>query len=63
MRRVLAGERGPQYDIAALNAAAALVVAGRAQSIDEGLRLARAALDGGQANRTLETLVRCSQGA
>ncbi len=61
MRRVLAAEKGPLYDIAALNAAAALVVAGRVERIDEGLTLAREALDAGRAKQTLQTLVACSQ--
>jgi anthranilate phosphoribosyltransferase len=60
MRRVLAGERGSTYDIAALNAAAALVVAGRATELSDALRLTRQALDSGAARATLETLVRCS---
>jgi anthranilate phosphoribosyltransferase len=61
MRRVFAAEKGPLYDIAALNAAAALVVAGRAAKLDNGMDLAREALDSGAAQRTLEKLVACSQ--
>jgi anthranilate phosphoribosyltransferase len=60
IRSVLAGEKGPRYDIAALNAAAALVVAEQAVNLGAGLQLARAAIDSGAARRTLETLVRCS---
>ncbi|HEV2296622.1 MAG TPA: anthranilate phosphoribosyltransferase [Tepidisphaeraceae bacterium] len=63
MRRVLAAEKGPLYDIAALNAAAALVVAGGVGTIAEGLTLAREALDTGRARGTLEKLVTCSQGS
>ncbi|MDQ3439637.1 MAG: anthranilate phosphoribosyltransferase [Planctomycetota bacterium] len=63
MRRVFVAEKGPLYDIAALNAAAALVVAGRAETIDAGLTLARGALDTGGARATLEKLVACSQPA
>ena len=61
MRRVLAAEMGPLYDIAALNAAAALVVAGRVETIGDGLTLAREALDGGRARETLDRLVVSSQ--
>lgn len=61
MVRVFAAEKGSLYDIAALNAAAALVVAGRALDIGEGLVLAREALDGGRARQTLEKLIACSQ--
>ena len=60
MRRVLAAERGPLYDIAALNAAAALVVAGRAADLTEGLKLSREALDSGLARETLGKLVALS---
>ncbi len=63
LRAVLAGEHGPYRDIAALNAAAALVVAGRAADLAAGLALARAALDGGRARDVLERLVRASTGA
>jgi anthranilate phosphoribosyltransferase len=61
LRSVLAAEKGPRYDIAALNAAAALVVAERASNLAEGLTMARDALDSGRANDTLKKLVACSQ--
>ena len=61
IRSVLAGEPGPMRDIAVLNAAAALVVAGRAGSLPEALPLAAAAVDDGRARRTLERLVAASQ--
>jgi anthranilate phosphoribosyltransferase len=56
-RRVLAGETGPQRDLAALNAGAAVYVAGRADTLEEGVRAAEAALDDGSAAATLERLV------
>jgi anthranilate phosphoribosyltransferase len=56
-RRVLAGEPGPQRDLAALNAGAAVYVAGRAATLEEGVRAAEAALDDGSAAATLERLV------
>jgi anthranilate phosphoribosyltransferase len=62
LRKILAGEKGPRYDIAALNAAAALVVAERAADLAAGLTLAREAIDSGAARRTLETLVHHSNG-
>lgn len=61
LRRVFAGEKGPRYDICALNAAAALVVAERASDLKQGLDLARQALDGGAVRKTLDQLVRASQ--
>jgi len=46
---VLKGERSPRADVVALNAAAAIYVAGKAASIREGLDAARNALDSGKA--------------
>lgn len=55
---ILEGTPGPARDIATLNAAAALVVAGLAPSIDEGLTLARQSIDEGQAKAALDALIR-----
>jgi len=60
LRWVLGAEKGPMYDVAALNAAAALVVAERAVDLREGLDLAREALDSGRARHTLNALIECS---
>lgn len=57
VRRVLAGEAGPCQDIVVINAAAALVVAGVAQSLRDGTRLAREAVASGAADRKLEALI------
>ncbi len=54
---VLAGELGPQRDFVLLNAAAALVVAGRADDLAPGLELARATIDSGAAQRKLADFV------
>ncbi len=56
MRRVLAGEDGPLADVTALNAAAALYVAGVAADLAAGLARAREALASGAAARKLEEL-------
>ncbi|MCU0269060.1 MAG: anthranilate phosphoribosyltransferase [Acidimicrobiales bacterium] len=56
-RRVLGGETGPYRDIVALNAAAGLVVAGKAQDLVHGLELARASIDEGRAAAVLDRLV------
>jgi anthranilate phosphoribosyltransferase len=61
LRRVFGGETGPAHDIAALNAAAALVVAERVADLKQALELARAALASGRVRQTLDALVRCSQ--
>jgi anthranilate phosphoribosyltransferase len=56
-RRVLAGEDGPQRDLAVLNAGGAIYVSGRAGTIEAGVRQAEAALDSGAAADALERLV------
>jgi len=63
VRRVLAGERGAHRDIAVLNAAAGLVVAGLSADLAQGVEHARAVLDEGAAHVVLENLVRTSQEA
>lgn len=60
VRRVLSGERGPHRDIALLNGAAAIVVAGLAPDIAAGLALAERSVDEGSAARVLERLVATS---
>jgi anthranilate phosphoribosyltransferase len=56
-RRIFDGEPGPQRDLAVLNAGAAIYVAGRTDSLEEGVRAAEAAIDDGRATATLERLV------
>ena len=57
IRRILGGqERGPKRDAVLLNAAAALFVAGRARTIEDGWGLAMATLDSGQAGAKLAEL-------
>ena len=58
IRRILDGEKGPARQIAALNAAAALVVADCAKDLSQGLDLAFEAIDSGAAKRTLALLVK-----
>jgi anthranilate phosphoribosyltransferase len=53
---VLGGEEGPAADATALNAAAAILVAGRAADLGEGLEQAREALRSGAAMATLSAL-------
>jgi len=62
LRAVLAGARNAYRDIAVINAAAALVVAGRAADLREGAALAARALDEGAAAATLAKLVQSSNG-
>jgi anthranilate phosphoribosyltransferase len=60
IRRVLDGERSPRRDIGVLNAAAALVVAGRAVDLAEGVAQGSVAIDSGRAAEVLEGLARVS---
>lgn len=53
---VLAGEKGPRRDIVLLNAAPAIVACGRADSLQEAVRLAAHAIDSGAAMKKLEAL-------
>ncbi|PIQ97425.1 MAG: anthranilate phosphoribosyltransferase [Nitrospinae bacterium CG11_big_fil_rev_8_21_14_0_20_56_8] len=59
---ILNGDPGPCREIVVLNAAAAIVAAEKAPSLDEGLKLARESIDSGAARSKLEHLVRISQG-
>jgi anthranilate phosphoribosyltransferase len=58
---ILNGEKGPRRDAAVLNAAAALYVAGKAGSVQDGLPLAETAIDSGRAQKKLELLVETSK--
>lgn len=60
LRTVLSGAPGPYRDIALFNAAAALIVAGAAGSLAEGMEIARRALDSGAAAERLTRLVEVS---
>lgn len=58
LRRVIAGATGPHRDVVLLNAAAALVVAGRVEDLARGCALAGEAIDQGAAEARLEALRR-----
>jgi len=53
LRAVLAGQPGPALDVVALNAGAALYVAGMADSIADGLSKARTVIESGAAAEKL----------
>jgi len=61
LRAVLAGEPGPALDVVALNAGAALYVAGVAGSIADGLAQARAVIGSGAAAQKLAQYVEATQ--
>lgn len=60
--RVLRGEQGPRRDIVLLNAAAAMVVGGKARDLREGLAVAADAIDSGRAYEKVVQLVEASDG-
>ncbi|WP_296584580.1 anthranilate phosphoribosyltransferase [Xanthobacter sp.] len=60
LRAVLDGAPGAYRDVAVLNAAAALVVAGRAKDLSAGVGMAQTSLDTGSARARLERLVTLS---
>lgn len=62
VRRIIGGEPSPQADIVALNSAAALVVGGACESLEEGVSVARAILQDGRAAAVLQRLVSVSSG-
>src|SRR5205085_3647928 len=57
MRVVLGGEHGPRRDTVLLNASAALVAAGAATDLADGLRLAADTIDSGKATQKLDALI------
>ncbi|GAB6068204.1 anthranilate phosphoribosyltransferase [Methylothermus subterraneus] len=61
LRRVLAGEPGPAGDVVALNAGAAIYVAGLSDSLAGGVAKARAVLNSGAALAKLNALIEWTQ--
>ena len=62
IQRLFRGEGGPKRDIVTLNAAAALVAAGHARDIPDGLQQAAVSLDSGAALAKLQALREMTQG-
>lgn len=60
IRELLDGEEGCFRDIVLLNAAAALIVAGRAQSVADGVQMGEMSIDSGSALSRLERLIEVS---
>jgi anthranilate phosphoribosyltransferase len=56
-RAVLGGEEGPRRSLVVINAGAALLVAGKAQTLEEGVRLAERTIDSGAALEAMERFV------
>jgi anthranilate phosphoribosyltransferase len=62
LKGVLQGAKNAYRDISVLNAAAGLLVAGKAGTLNDAARLAEAAIDSGAAMKTLTALVAVSNG-
>lgn len=61
-RAILAGtERGPKRDAVCLNAGAALYITGKAETMEEGVRMAEDLIDSGKAMEKLEAFIRESR--
>ena len=60
IRDVLAGQSGPFRDIVLLNTGAALIIAGKAENIRQGVEQAAQAIDSGAAQTALDQLVQIS---
>jgi anthranilate phosphoribosyltransferase len=61
IRDVLAGNKSARRDVVLLNAAAALVAAGRADHLRDAVPLAAQAIDSGAAERKLDALAKFSK--
>lgn len=62
LQKLLDGKLSAYRDIVLLNAAAAFIVADKAQTLKEGVALGAQSIDSGKAKATLEKLVSVSQG-
>jgi anthranilate phosphoribosyltransferase len=57
VRGILQGEQGPKREIVLLNAAYALLAAGKCATVQDGIVLSSEALDSGKALQQLENLI------
>jgi anthranilate phosphoribosyltransferase len=60
-RSILNGEKGPKRNIILINSSAALVAAGKASNLKEGISLAENSIDSGAATTKLYSLIRFTQ--
>ena len=60
IRNILNGDQGPKTDIVILNAAAALYLGGKAESISKGILVAINSIKSGAANKKMDELCRVS---
>lgn len=59
-RAILSGEQGPKRNAVLMNAGAALYIGGKAETMQEGTKLAAELIDSGKALATLEKLIEVS---
>ena len=59
-RAILSGEKGPKRDAVLMNAGAALYIAEKAATFEDGIRLAAELIDSGKALRLLEKFIEAS---
>jgi anthranilate phosphoribosyltransferase len=57
VRAMLEGQKGPYRDVVLMNAAAALIVAEKANDLKDGVAIAAAAIDAGKAKRVLDSMI------
>ncbi|MDI6903311.1 MAG: anthranilate phosphoribosyltransferase [Methanocellales archaeon] len=62
MIKLLNGGDGPRGDVILMNSAAAIIVGGRAENFEEGIEIAREAIDSGRAYDILRNLIRATEG-
>lgn len=60
LKAILAGEKNAYRDISLLNTAAALIVAGKASDLEQGVEIAAQAIDNGKAEQILSEWIRIS---
>jgi anthranilate phosphoribosyltransferase len=60
LRSILHGEDGPRRDVVLLNAGAAITIAGLAETLAEGVQLAKDSIDSGKAKNKLAELIEVS---
>jgi anthranilate phosphoribosyltransferase len=63
LKEVLGGRKGPKRDIVLLNSAAVVVAAGKADSLEEGIKIAAESIDSGRAMGKLSQLIEVSNSA
>lgn len=61
LRQILDGEAGPRREVVLLNAAAAMLAAGRARDWQDGVAMARESVSSGRARQALDRLVETSR--